>query len=315
MAGYQWRNRSRGYDDEDERLREFRIRNRGESYDPWETDFPERQETGYWAGAHGQTDRERRGAGYEFGGQREYDRDFPGDAHYPSYRSQYGRDRDFGHAGSHRTYGDNRSHRSYAPGYGEREFDGGYRRNEPRGFGGFDQGGWGDNRRTTAYTAGNRHDRSGRYTEPDPRTYGLSERYDNERGWWDRAADEVSSWFGDEEAERRREWDELHSKRGRGPKGYKRNDERIREDISDRLTDDHYLDASDIEVSVKNGEVTLSGTVDSRTAKYRAEMFAESCSGVVEVQNNLRAVRSTDSPSTSAGNTPGSTTRTKSGVR
>jgi BON domain len=76
--------------------------------------------------------------------------------------------------------------------------------------------------------------------------------------------------------------------RGRGPKGYTRSDDRIREDVNDRLTDDWSLDASDIEVSVSGGEVTLSGTVNSRMDKRRAEDIAESVSGVRNVQNNLR---------------------------
>ena len=76
--------------------------------------------------------------------------------------------------------------------------------------------------------------------------------------------------------------------RGRGPKGYSRSDERVREDVSDRLADDDMVDASDIEVQVSQGEVTLSGHVDSREAKRRAEDCAESVSGVRHVQNNLR---------------------------
>ncbi|MEK0084342.1 BON domain-containing protein [Benzoatithermus flavus] len=76
--------------------------------------------------------------------------------------------------------------------------------------------------------------------------------------------------------------------RGRGPKGYRRSDERIREDVSDWLTDDAWIDASDIEVRVENGEVTLDGTVNSRRARRRAEDIAESVSGVSYVQNNLR---------------------------
>jgi osmotically-inducible protein OsmY len=76
--------------------------------------------------------------------------------------------------------------------------------------------------------------------------------------------------------------------RGRGPKGYQRSDDRIREDVDDRLSDDPYVDASEIEVSVSNGEVTLSGTVDGREAKRRAEDIADRVSGVRHVQNNLR---------------------------
>lgn len=76
--------------------------------------------------------------------------------------------------------------------------------------------------------------------------------------------------------------------RGRGPKGYTRSGERIREDVSDWLTDDPHLDASDIEVAVEGTEVTLSGTVDSRAAKRRAEDLADDVIGVTHVQNNLR---------------------------
>jgi osmotically-inducible protein OsmY len=105
------------------------------------------------------------------------------------------------------------------------------------------------------------------------------------RGFMDKASDEVSSWFGDEGARRRRERDEH---RGRGPKGYARSDDRIKEDVNDRLTDEGSLDASDIEVQVSSREVTLSGEVHSREDKRRAEDIAEMVSGVSHVQNNLR---------------------------
>jgi hypothetical protein len=80
--------------------------------------------------------------------------------------------------------------------------------------------------------------------------------------------------------------------RGKGPKGYKRSDERIREDINDRLSDDDNLDASEIEVEIKNGEVTLTGTVTERSDKRRAEDVAESVSGVSNVENRIRISRS-----------------------
>ncbi len=76
--------------------------------------------------------------------------------------------------------------------------------------------------------------------------------------------------------------------RGRGPRGYTRSDSHIREDVADRLTDDPHVDASDIEVTVAGGEVTLSGTTDDRMARRRAEDIAESVPGVGHVQNNLR---------------------------
>ena len=133
------------------------------------------------------------------------------------------------------------------------------------------------------------------------------------RGFFERAGDEIASWFGNEEAERRRRMDY----RGRGPRAYKRGDERIWEDINDRLTDDPYVDASDIEVSVSNGEVTLSGTVDSRAVRRRAEDIAEGVSGVTHVQNNMRVQTATAAVGTSSttgttGTEGGTTGRQKS---
>jgi osmotically-inducible protein OsmY len=109
--------------------------------------------------------------------------------------------------------------------------------------------------------------------------------YGRRRDFMDRASDEVASWFGDEDAERRCRLDQY---RGKGPKGYVRTDERIREDVSDRLSDDPMLDASDIEVTVASGEVTLNGLVADRQDKRRAEDLAEAVSGVQNVQINLR---------------------------
>ena len=115
-----------------------------------------------------------------------------------------------------------------------------------------------------------------------------------ERGWWDKTSDEVSSWFGDEDAERRRERDRQQSgqHRGKGPKGYTRSDDRIKEDINDRLSDDVFIDASEIDVTVSKGEVTLTGTVETRSAKRRAEDIAEEVSGVKNVENRLRLASS-----------------------
>lgn len=76
--------------------------------------------------------------------------------------------------------------------------------------------------------------------------------------------------------------------RGRGPKSYVRSDERIREDVNERLTDDPELDASEIQVRVDNGEITLEGIVEDSLAKRRAEDIAYSTRGVRDVHNHLR---------------------------
>lgn len=118
----------------------------------------------------------------------------------------------------------------------------------------------------------------------DYRRHSYANRDEDERGFWDRATDEVASWFGDEDATRRREADH----RGRGPRDYVRSDERIREDANDRLTDDYRIDAGNVTLIVQGGEVTLNGTVPSREEKRRAEDVIERISGVKHVQNNLR---------------------------
>ena len=75
---------------------------------------------------------------------------------------------------------------------------------------------------------------------------------------------------------------------GRGPKNYRRSDERILEDVSDRLTGDAMVDASDITVEVRQGDVTLAGTVRDRDQKRRAQDLAERISGVKDVINAVR---------------------------
>jgi hypothetical protein len=100
-----------------------------------------------------------------------------------------------------------------------------------------------------------------------------------------------------------RVWDEWaegegESFAGRGPKGYRRSDERICEDISERLTEHPQIDASECEVKVQGGEVTLTGMVNSRRAKRMAEDLAEQVSGVKEVSNQLR-VKGSGSQATS----------------
>ena len=75
---------------------------------------------------------------------------------------------------------------------------------------------------------------------------------------------------------------------GRGPKGYRRSDERIREEICDRLMTHPDIDASDIELSVSNGIVIMNGMVEDRHEKRLAEYIAEDAIGVDDVENRLK---------------------------
>lgn len=75
---------------------------------------------------------------------------------------------------------------------------------------------------------------------------------------------------------------------GKGPKGYRRSDERIREDICESLSHHGQIDASEVEVNVSEGVVTLSGTIDSRQAKRQMEEMIENHSGVQDLKNELK---------------------------
>ncbi|WP_052761862.1 BON domain-containing protein [Aurantiacibacter luteus] len=109
-------------------------------------------------------------------------------------------------------------------------------------------------------------------------------RSDHDRGFFERAGDEIASWFGDDEAERRRRMD--HG--GRGPSNYTRSNERLLEEACETLTRDRGVDATNIQVTADNNEITLDGTVNTRWEKRRAEDAVHDISGVKHVQNNLR---------------------------
>lgn len=129
----------------------------------------------------------------------------------------------------------------------------------------------------------------GGLVRPDER-YGSQEQYGQgynpelgrtgyagyERGQGDRGPDD---W-------RRDEPDRSHSPR-RMPKGYRRTDERIREDVCERLGRSG-LDVADVSVDVAAGRVTLQGTVDDRRAKHAIEDCADACMGVEDVDNRIR---------------------------
>ena len=75
--------------------------------------------------------------------------------------------------------------------------------------------------------------------------------------------------------------------RGKGPRNYRPSDERRRERLCEMLTDDPRVDATHIDVHVQDGEITLSGFVDSRRTKFLVEeLVANTCD--TEVTNRLR---------------------------
>lgn len=126
--------------------------------------------------------------------------------------------------------------------------------------------------------------------ERDDRERDLSSERTSRRSGWSSPTDDrdraPSSAFGYRYAGDTSSW----SNRGRGPKNYQRSDTRIYEDICDRLSRGD-VDAEHIDVAVSNGEVTLSGTVNDRWDKRRAEDVADDIAGVREVHNHIRVQR------------------------
>jgi len=134
--------------------------------------------------------------------------------------------------------------------------------------------------------------------------YGIESRYG--RNDWNRCDWNQGMMGGNwnQNAERRRydqgDWNRggwmqgQHA--GRGPRSFKRQDDRIEEDINEQLTRHPMIDATEIEVKVQNGEVTLQGHVDSREAKRMAEDVAESVFGVKEVTNQIKIQFRGESP-------------------
>lgn len=79
---------------------------------------------------------------------------------------------------------------------------------------------------------------------------------------------------------------------GMGPQGYRRSDERIRDDVHQVFTRHGRLDARQIHLTVENREVTLTGSVPDRRSRRMAEDLAASIPGVHDVHNRLEVSRS-----------------------
>lgn len=75
---------------------------------------------------------------------------------------------------------------------------------------------------------------------------------------------------------------------GFGPHGYSRSDDRIREEICDELTRRRDIDPRGVVVAVRNGEVTLDGTVENLAMRRLIDDVASNCTGVAQVHDRLR---------------------------
>lgn len=77
----------------------------------------------------------------------------------------------------------------------------------------------------------------------------------------------------------------------RTPKGYTRSDERIKDDLCERLYHTEDVDVGEVTIEVRDGTITLEGSVPERRMKHRIEDIAEQCIGVHDVENRIRIVR------------------------
>jgi hypothetical protein len=76
--------------------------------------------------------------------------------------------------------------------------------------------------------------------------------------------------------------------------GSSSSDERLREEIKARLAGHDLLDASEIEVEVRDGNVVLNGWVEDGDANYLAELLASDVSGATSLENHLRIKHPTE---------------------
>lgn len=210
-----------------------------------------------------------------------YGRDYDYDMNYNRgyyNRGFYGRGNDY-----NRGYG-NRGYYGGGYGYGGNygQNQGGYGGNQGYygagnqgnyGYGGY-QGGYGGNQ---GYYGSNQ----GNFGRGFGNQYGNQDNFDQDYGWEGDYGIPYDYTYTEY-------WLIPGPETGNGPQGYQRGDNRIMEDVCDRLAQHGRIDAREINVDVKNGEVTLTGTVNNRNAKRMAEDVVESVMGVEDVHNNLK---------------------------
>lgn len=112
--------------------------------------------------------------------------------------------------------------------------------------------------------------------------FGGRSRDDGDRRYEERRPDERRHLDDRHEARRYEDERDMRRRRRDGP-----SDRVLWAVIMERLERERRLDLSDVDVDVRDGEVTLNGTVRRKTDKRRIEDLAD-VDGVHHVQNNLR---------------------------
>ena len=79
---------------------------------------------------------------------------------------------------------------------------------------------------------------------------------------------------------------------GVGAKDDPSSDDRIRQDIRDYLLQSIHIDSSKVTIEVREGKVTLEGTVPDPSMKREIEAIAAGCRGVKEVDDRVQVSNS-----------------------
>jgi hypothetical protein len=83
----------------------------------------------------------------------------------------------------------------------------------------------------------------------------------------------------------------MGSQQRRGPKGWERSDERVKDDVCERLYERSDIDASEVSVQVQQGRVRIEGTVGERWQKHAIEDLVDAVPGVKDIENHVRVSR------------------------
>ena len=105
---------------------------------------------------------------------------------------------------------------------------------------------------------------------------------------WEGPAESRPSGYLEGEANIFAETPDQEKHAGQAPANYDRPDHLVEQEVKERLTQDAFLDPSNMTVSVSNGGVLLEGFVAQLADKERAEAAALSVHGARTCQNNLR---------------------------
>ncbi|MCJ8520151.1 osmotically-inducible protein OsmY [Pseudorhizobium tarimense] len=105
---------------------------------------------------------------------------------------------------------------------------------------------------------------------------------------WEGPAESRPSGYMQGETNIFAEGDEQQKHRGVAPAGYDRSDEDVKAAVNEALTQDAMLDPTAIIVGVREGKVTLEGSVTKEADRRRAEECALSVHGVNSCENNIR---------------------------